>query len=62
MGHKLKVVDEISLFLGRVELEVLQLRDEDVEVDLELFQVLVWLSLDLVLQLSQCHGFFISVH
>ena len=61
MGHELEVVDEVGLVFGWIQLKHFQLLRKDVEVSFEVFQVLIWLSFDLVLQISQCHRFFISI-
>ena len=61
VGHKLEVVDEVGLFLGRVQLELLQFLNENVEMDLELLLVVVCLTLYFVLKLKQSHRCFILV-
>ena len=55
MGHKLEVIDEICLFGSRILLELSELFNENAEVDFKLFLVVIRLSFDAVLQLSESH-------
>ena len=61
MCHEFEVVHHVEVLASWIFLELFELDVENVPVDLELWLVLVTLTLDLVLEFCKSVGFFVFV-